>query len=81
MRSSTYIVVCARKDMGSAEEVDRYLEQVAELETRIVLDDVMNMQTIHLRPGTLTRADLTLGRFFEYMRKFPRAHPSAEFIR
>jgi len=46
-----------------------------------VLDDMMNMQTIHFRPGTLTRSDLTLGRFFDYMRKFLRAHPSMEFIR
>jgi nitrite reductase/ring-hydroxylating ferredoxin subunit len=80
-RSCVYIVVCARKDMGTPEEVDKYLEWVAELETRIVLDDMINMQTIHFRPGTLTRSDLTLGRFFDYMRKFPRAHPSADFIK
>jgi len=80
-RCTGYIVVCARKDMGTPEEVDAFLEWVAELETRVVLDDVMNMRTIHFRPGTLTRSDLTLGRFFDYMRKFPRAHPSAEFIR
>lgn len=80
-RSSVYIVVCARKDMGTPEEVDAYLEWVADLETRIVLDDLMNMQTIHFRPGTLTRSDLTLGRFFDYLRNFPRAHPSSEFIR
>ncbi|HXJ40563.1 MAG TPA: hypothetical protein VNH18_14885, partial [Bryobacteraceae bacterium] len=62
-------------------EIDKYLDWVVDLETRIVLDDMMNMQTIHFRPGTLTRSDLTLGRFFDYMRKFLRAHPSMEFIR
>lgn len=80
-RSIVYITVCARKDMGTPEEIDQFLEQVAELEKRVVLDDLMNMQTIHLQPGTLTRSDLTLGHFFDYMRNFPRSHPSAEFIR
>jgi hypothetical protein len=76
-----FITVCARKDMGTPEEVDQFLEAIAEMETRVVLDDLMNMQTIHLTPGTLTRSDLTLARFFDYMRDYPRAHPSAEFIR
>jgi nitrite reductase/ring-hydroxylating ferredoxin subunit len=80
-RSSVYIVVCARKDIGTAEEVDQYLDFVVDMETKIVLDDMVNMETIHFRPGTLTRSDLTLSRFFDYMRKFPRAHPSGDFIR
>lgn len=80
-QSIVYITVCARKDMGTPQEIDLFLEQVAELEKRVVLDDLMNMQTIHLQPGTLTRSDLTLGHFFDYMRKYPRSHPSAEFIR
>jgi len=80
-QSLAYIVVCARRDMGTPEEVDAYLEWVAELETRVVLDDLVNMQTIHFKPGTLTRSDETLARFFTYLRNYPRAHPSAEFIR
>lgn len=80
-RSTVFIVVCARKDMGTPEEIDEYLEFVADLETRVVLDDLINMQTIHFKPGTLTRSDKTLARFFDYMRDFPRAHPSADFIR
>ncbi|HWG68424.1 MAG TPA: hypothetical protein VN692_03320 [Steroidobacteraceae bacterium] len=32
-------------------------------------------------PCRLTRSDLPLGHFFDYMRKYPRSHPSAEFIR
>ncbi|MFC3053232.1 Rieske (2Fe-2S) protein [Kordiimonas pumila] len=80
-RSTAFITVCARKDMGTPEEVDQYLEEIVELEKRVVIDDLMNMQTIHLKPGTLTRSDLTLSRFFDYLRAFPRAHPSADFIR
>lgn len=80
-RSTVFITVCVRKNLGTPKEVDAFLDQVAEMEQRVVIDDLMNMQTIHLRPGTLTRSDLTLSRFFDYVRDFPRAHPSAEFIR
>jgi len=80
-QSTVYITVCARKDMGTAAEIEQFLKEVAEMEERVVLDDLMNMQTIHLQPGTLTRSDLTLGRFFDYMRNYPRSHPSGEFIR
>ncbi len=80
-KSNVYFVICARKDMGTPEEVDKFLDWVVDLETKVVLDDILNMQTIHFRPGTLTRSDLTLSRFFQYMRNFPRAHPSSEFIR
>ena len=51
------------------------------MEQRVVLDDVVNMKTIHFQPGTLSYSDLTLSRFFDYMRAFPRAHPSGDFIR
>jgi hypothetical protein len=29
----------------------------------------------------MTKSDRTLGRFFSYLRAFPRAHPSAAYIR
>lgn len=41
--------------------------------------DIMN--TIHYRPGHLTKGDKSLSRFLNYVRKYPRAHPSASFIR
>jgi nitrite reductase/ring-hydroxylating ferredoxin subunit len=41
--------------------------------------DILN--TIHYRPGALTAGDRTLGQFLQYLRQYPRAHPSAEFIR
>jgi phenylpropionate dioxygenase-like ring-hydroxylating dioxygenase large terminal subunit len=39
------------------------------------------IDTIHYRPGLLTEADKSLSRFLAYIRKYPRAHPSADFIR
>ena len=41
-------------------------------------NDILN--TVHYRQGTLTPGDLTLARFFNYLRRYPRAHPSAPFI-
>jgi nitrite reductase/ring-hydroxylating ferredoxin subunit len=79
--SRVFMVVAARRDSGSPEDVGRFLDEVLALETRVVSEDVAIMQTIHFRPGTLTKSDRTLARFFDYLRHFPRAHPSAEFIR
>jgi hypothetical protein len=39
------------------------------------------MNTIHYRPGHLTKVDKSLARFLNYVRTYPRAHPSADFIR
>jgi hypothetical protein len=80
-RSFVYMVVAARKDMGTPQEVDAFLDRVIALEETVVGEDVLNMRTIHFRPGTLTRSDATLARFFDWLRVYPRAHPSADFIR
>jgi nitrite reductase/ring-hydroxylating ferredoxin subunit len=79
--SRVFMVVAARRDDGSPEEVEAFLDRVVALETSVVAEDVPVMKTIRFRPGTLTQSDRTLARFFEYLRRFPRAHPSAEFIR
>ena len=76
-----YFVVAARKDMGDEQTIDRFLDFVLDVETKVVVEDLLNMETIHLRPGTMTAADQTLSRFFDYLRRYPRAHPSAEFIK
>jgi phenylpropionate dioxygenase-like ring-hydroxylating dioxygenase large terminal subunit len=41
--------------------------------------DIIN--TVHYRPGFLTKADKSLAKFLRYVRGYPRAHPSATFIR
>jgi hypothetical protein len=76
-----YFVVAARKDMGSAEEIDQFLDFVLDVETKVVVEDMINMETIHFHPGVVTKADLTLTRFFDYMRRYPRAHPSTDYIK
>ncbi len=80
-RVKTYFVVAARRDLGTPQEVEAYLDFVIDLERQIVGEDVPIMRTIRFRPGALTKSDKTLGRFFRYLRNYPRAHPAADFMR
>ena len=77
-RTRLYLTVAVRRSEPNAEQ---YLEEMMELERRVVSEDEDILQTIRFRPGTLTATDRTLARFFEYLRRYPRAHPSREFIR
>jgi phenylpropionate dioxygenase-like ring-hydroxylating dioxygenase large terminal subunit len=79
--SKTFLVIAVRKDLGTPEEVQQALDFFMELEIGVVSEDVAIMNTIRFRPGTLTRSDRPLARFFDYLRAYPRAHPSADFIR
>jgi len=78
--AQNYMVLCARKDMGTPEEVEAFLDFVEAVEKGVVAEDMLVMDSMKFRPGTLTRSDRTLARFFDYMRAYPRAHPSADFI-
>jgi phenylpropionate dioxygenase-like ring-hydroxylating dioxygenase large terminal subunit len=51
------------------------------ISARTLSEDKDIMNTIHYRPGHLTKGDKSLSRFLNYIRKYPRAHPSASFIR
>ena len=77
----TYMVIAARTDMGTPQEVEQFLDFVEALERGVVSEDEMIMQTIHFAPSHLTKSDRTLSKFFDYLRSYPRAHPGANFIR
>ena len=47
---------------------------------RTINEDKDILNTIHYRPGTLTRGDRTLARYLQFLREYPRAHPSGPFI-
>jgi phenylpropionate dioxygenase-like ring-hydroxylating dioxygenase large terminal subunit len=78
--SKNYMILAAKKSLGAAEEIEQFLDFVQKLETGVVAEDLLVMRSMKFRPGTLTKSDRTLGKFFQYMRKYPRAHPSAQFI-
>jgi len=63
-------------------DADReFLEHCLLTEIGILGEDTHIMTTMHFRPGTLSRSDRVLGHYFKFLREYPRAHPSAPFIR
>jgi nitrite reductase/ring-hydroxylating ferredoxin subunit len=44
-------------------------------------EDLAILNTIHYRPSALIKGDTTLGAYLNFVRRWPRAHPSADFIR
>ncbi|MGO4392345.1 Rieske 2Fe-2S domain-containing protein [Variovorax sp. M-6] len=82
--SANFMVSCApRAPSGSAEEaeVEALLDTVTKLRDRIVSEDWPILSAMrHPRFGLLTKSDTMLGRFVLYLRKYPRAHPSAAYI-
>jgi phenylpropionate dioxygenase-like ring-hydroxylating dioxygenase large terminal subunit len=58
-----------------------HLERANFISARTLSEDVDIMNTIHYRPGHLTKGDKSLSRFLNYVRAYPRAHPSSDFIR
>ena len=47
----------------------------------LIEEDTPIMNTIRFRLDKVVPADRVLGRFLDYVRSFPRSHPSGEFIR
>lgn len=57
------------------------LETATFLSRRTLSEDKPIMDTLRYRPGYLINGDQSLSRFLTFVRKFPRAHPSRDFIR
>jgi phenylpropionate dioxygenase-like ring-hydroxylating dioxygenase large terminal subunit len=79
-----YFVIAAHKGKGTELEESAALAHTRfglELERKVVAEDYSILRRIHYRQGALTRSDRILGRFLDYVRRFPRVHPSAAHIR
>ena len=79
-QTQVFGIIAVRNDEGDEVSNKEFLRAVTELEMRVVGEDLPVVNSIHFRPGTLTKSDRTLARFFQYLREYPRCHPSAEFI-
>jgi phenylpropionate dioxygenase-like ring-hydroxylating dioxygenase large terminal subunit len=79
-QTKTYMILVARKADGDEAANEAFLDFAMDLEKKVVSEDVLIMQTIRFKPGTLTKSDKALAKFMQYLRNYPRAHPSAEFI-
>lgn len=77
---TTYMIITALRADGDNAANEAFLNFAMDLEKKVVSEDVPIMQTIHFKPGTLTKSDKALSKFLQYLRNFPRAHPSTEFI-
>jgi hypothetical protein len=42
---------------------------------------LVDRDTIRFSRGMFTRSDRALGRFLDYLQKYPRAHPGRDYIR
>ena len=63
------------------EGAEERLAKMRGITERTIGEDAQILDTIHYRHGLLTGADRTLARYLTIVREFPRAHPSAAFIR
>ena len=50
------------------------------LEVAIATEDLPILERARFKPGIMAKSDRSLTRFFRYLREYPRAHPSKEFI-
>jgi phenylpropionate dioxygenase-like ring-hydroxylating dioxygenase large terminal subunit len=80
-KSKNFMVAAGKKADGTPEEVQAWLDFVIDFEIRVVGEDLPIMETIRFRPGTMTKSDETFVRYLSFLRQYPRAHPSADFIK
>jgi len=76
-----YYVIAASKSEGDEAGTQELLDFLLSIQQQIIKDDAPVLRGIHFRPGALSESDRVLAKFFQYLRSYPRAHPSAEFIR
>ncbi len=62
-------------------DAESQLENMRLLTERTINEDSNLLNTIHYRQGLLTKADRTLAKYLALVRDYPRAHPSAKYIR
>ena len=79
-----FVIQALQKTEGP--EATRILEERLEkavylMRRTIDAEDLAILNTIHYRPGALTKGDTTLGAYLNFVRRYPRSHPSAEFIK
>lgn len=82
--ANVFLTVLTHKGDGSPAalaEAERFNRQIIEMEDKFVEQDRAILQSIRFKQGYLTRSDKALAKFLDHIRHYPRAHPSAPFIR
>jgi nitrite reductase/ring-hydroxylating ferredoxin subunit len=78
--SRLFFAVAVEDDPSNPEAAQAFLDSMYDLEVSVATEDLPIVERARFRPGTLTRSDRSLARFLQYLREYPRAHPSADFI-
>jgi len=77
-----FISVLVRNvEMEGGKTIQERLDYGKFLLARTAAEDKPILDSIHHQVGHLTRADTALAKYFEFVRNYPRAHPSRDFIR
>jgi len=76
-----YLVMYSINAVPKGPKAKEQLEMATFLSRRTLSEDKAIMDSLHYRPGYLIDGDQSLAKFLNYIRAYPRAHPSAEFIR
>jgi phenylpropionate dioxygenase-like ring-hydroxylating dioxygenase large terminal subunit len=82
--TQNYFVLCVRKGDGSPGDEARIgfaHDSIFRLGKSMTAEDRPILHTIRYAPGVMTRADRALSKYLDMVRRFPRSHPSADFIR
>ncbi len=66
---------------GSVDHAEECLDRAYRISLRVTGDDRPIIHSWRYQPGFLTRVDRALAKYMELVRNYPRAHPSADFIR
>lgn len=76
-----FLSICVRNvEEEGGKSVQERLEFGKHLLARTAEEDKPILDSIHHKVGYLTKGDTTLARYFDFLRKYPRAHPSRDFI-
>lgn len=68
-------------EMEGGKTIQERLDYGKMLLARTAAEDKPILDSIHHKVGYLTKADTALARYFNFLKKYPRAHPSQDFIR
>lgn len=78
--SKTWHITAAARAGTTPEQNQAWLRNAAAFFDNLLVEDMPIMTSIRFCEDTLTASDQALKRYLEYLRRYPRAHPSADFI-
>jgi phenylpropionate dioxygenase-like ring-hydroxylating dioxygenase large terminal subunit len=82
-KTTNYITVATPRGTTAEEQAQarEHVERTWDEFKRIILEDVPFLDHARFTQGALLPVDRTLGQYFNYLRRYPRAHPGSGFIK